>query len=146
MVQKARILAVDDDQNILKVVQAILQEKDYEVDTAQTGEEAIKKTKENTYDLMLIDIRLPDTEGTELLTKVRDTKPRIRKIIVTGYPTLQNAVTAVNKAADAYVMKPFDVDNLLNTIEDQLAKQKKERSFSEEIVAEFIETRLKEMS
>jgi len=146
MAQKARILAVDDDQNILKVVQAILQEKGYEVDTAQTGEEAINKTKENTYDLMLIDIRLPDTEGTELLTKIHDTKPKIRKIIVTGYPTLQNAVAAVNKAADAYVMKPFDVDDLLKTIEDQLAKQKKERSFSEEIVAEFIETRLKEMN
>jgi DNA-binding NtrC family response regulator len=146
MTQKARILAVDDDENILKVVKAILQEKGYEVETAQTGAEGIKKTKENTYDLMLIDIRLPDMEGTELLTRVQDTKPKIRKIIVTGYPTLQNAVLAVNKAADAYVMKPFDVDNLLNTIEDQLAKQKKERSFNEEIVAEFIETRLKEMT
>jgi DNA-binding NtrC family response regulator len=146
MTHQARILAVDDDENILKVVQAILHEKGYNVDTAQTGEEAIKKTIEKTYDVMLIDIRLPDMEGTELLTKIKDTKPKIRKIIVTGYPTLQNAVTSVNKAADAYVMKPFDVENLLATIEEQLEKQRQERSFDEQIVAEFIETRLKEIT
>jgi DNA-binding NtrC family response regulator len=145
MDQQGRILVIDDDENIRKVVEAILKDQGYEVDTAESGNDAVKKTQKNHYDLMLVDIRLPDMEGTELLTKVRDTTPRIRKIMVTGYPTLQNAVAAVNKGADAYVMKPFDVDNLLETIKDQLTKQKEERKFSEERVAEFIETRLKEM-
>ncbi len=145
MDQQGRILVIDDDENIRKVVEAILKDQGYEVDTAESGNDAVKKTQKNHYDLMLVDIRLPDMDGTELLTKVRDTTPRIRKIMVTGYPTLQNAVAAVNKGADAYVMKPFDVDNLLETIKDQLTKQKEERKFSEERVAEFIETRLKEM-
>jgi DNA-binding NtrC family response regulator len=145
MNQNARILVIDDDENIRKVVEAILRDQGYEVDTAESGNDAIKKTEKNHYDLMLIDIRLPDMEGTELLYRVRDTTPKIRKIIVTGYPTLQNAVSAVNKGADGYVMKPFDVDKLLDAIKDQLAKQSEERKFSEERVAEFIETRIKEM-
>ena len=95
--------------------------------------------------MALIDIRLPDMEGIELLTKLRDTKPKMRKIIVTGYPTLQNAVAAVNKSADGYVLKPFDVENILLTIKEQLKKQAEEREFSEEKIAQFIETRVKEL-
>ena len=91
----------------------------------------------------MIDVRLPDMEGIELLSKLRGTKPKMRKIIVTGYPTLQNAVSAVNKGADAYVMKPFEVEKILQTIREQLTKQEEEKSFSEEKVVEFIETRIK---
>lgn len=145
MSNQARILVIDDDENITKVVAAILRDKGYSVDTAGSGNEAIKKTQKNHYDLMLIDIRLPDIDGTELLTKIRDTTPKIRKIIVTGYPTLNNAVTAVNKGADAYVMKPFDVEEMLETVKEQLEKQMQERKFTEAKVAEFIETRVKEM-
>ena len=145
MSNQARILVIDDDENITKVVAAILRDKGYSVDTASSGNETIKKTQKNHYDLMLIDIRLPDMEGTELLTKIRDTTPKIRKIIVTGYPTLNNAITAVNKGADAYVMKPFDVEKMLETVKEQLEKQMQERKFTEAKVAEFIETRVKEM-
>jgi ActR/RegA family two-component response regulator len=67
----------------------------------------------------------------------------MRKIIVTGYPTLQNAISAVNKGADAYVMKPFEVEKILQTIKDQLKKQDEEKSYSEDRVVEFIETRIK---
>jgi len=95
--------------------------------------------------LALIDVRLPDMEGIELLTKLKDTKPKMRKIIVTGYPTLQNAVSAVNKGADGYVMKPFDVEKVLLAIKEQLKKQAEERTFSEEKIAQFIETRVKEL-
>ena len=146
MSEQTRILVIDDDENITKVVAAILKDQGYSVDIAGTGTDAIKKTQKNHYDLMLVDIRLPDMEGTEVLTKVHDTTPKIRKIIVTGYPTLQNAVTAVNKGADAYIMKPFDVEKMLATVKEQLEKQEQERRFSEERVAEFIETRVKEMN
>jgi DNA-binding NtrC family response regulator len=90
-------------------------------------------------------VRLPDMEGIELLMKLRETKPKMRKIIVTGYPTLQNAVAAVNKGADAYVMKPFDVEKILLIIKDQLKAQANEKVFTEEKIAEFIETRVKEL-
>ncbi|MEM2147917.1 MAG: response regulator, partial [Candidatus Bathyarchaeia archaeon] len=99
MVENARILVVDDDENIRKVLMMILQDEGYNVDMAGTAKEAIEKTRKNFYNLALIDVRLPDMEGIELLTKVRDTTPRMRKIIITGYPTLQNAIEAVNRGA-----------------------------------------------
>ena len=140
---EARILIVDDDENIRKVLQAILEDEGYKVETAETAKKGIERSEKAFYNLALIDVRLPDMEGIELLSKLRGTKPKMRKIIVTGYPTLQNAVSAVNKGADAYVVKPFDVEKILQTIREQLKKQEEEKSFSEERVVEFIETRIK---
>ena len=145
MNRNARILAVDDDENIRKVVVAILEDEGYVVESVGTAKEAIEKSRRKFYNLALIDIRLPDMEGIELLTKFRETTPRMRKVIVTGYPTLQNAVDAVNKGADAYIVKPFDVKKVLRTIQEQLSKQQDEREYSQDRVAEFIEARVKEL-
>ena len=145
MVEKARILVVDDDENIRKVLSMILEGEGYKVDQAETAKQAIEKSRKNFYNIALIDIRLPDMEGIELLTKMRDTTPRMRKIIITGYPTLQNAIEAVNRGADAYILKPFDVNKVLATIKEQLRKQEEERQYSQEKVAEFIETRVREL-
>jgi DNA-binding NtrC family response regulator len=141
----ARILIVDDDENIRKVLMAILEDKGYNIEAVGTAREAIKRTEKWFYNLALIDIRLPDMEGIELLTKIRDTTPKMRKIIITGYPTLQNAVGAVNRGADAYIMKPFDVEKVLSTINEQLRKQDQENKYSQDKVAEFIETRVREL-
>lgn len=143
MSDAARILVIDDDENIRKVLETILEDEGYIVETAETAKKGIEKSEKEFYNLALIDVRLPDMEGIELLLKLRSTKPKMRKIIVTGYPTLQNAVAAVNKGADAYVMKPFEVDKILETIREQLKKQEEEKRFSEEKVVEFIETRIK---
>jgi len=143
MGEAARILVIDDDENIRKVLETILEDEGYIVETAETAKKGIEKSEKAFYNLALIDVRLPDMEGIELLSKLRNTKPKMRKIIVTGYPTLQNAVAAVNKGADAYVMKPFEVDKILQTIREQLKKQEEEKRYSEEKVVEFIETRIK---
>jgi DNA-binding NtrC family response regulator len=138
-----RILIIDDDENIRKVLKAILEDEGYIVDMAETAKKGIEQSEKAFYNLALIDVRLPDMEGIELLSKLRSTKPKMRKIIVTGYPTLQNAISAVNKGADAYVMKPFEVEKILQTIQEQLKKQEEEKRYSEEKVVEFIETRIK---
>ncbi len=145
MGSNARILVVDDEESIRKVLATILEEKGYVVDTAKNGKEAISKSKTRFYNLALIDIRLPDMEGTELLTGLRDTTPRMCKIIMTGYPSLQNAIDAVNRGADAYVLKPFDVEKVLQEIQENLTKQNEARRYSEEKVTEFIVTRAKEL-
>jgi len=139
----ARILIIDDDENIRKVLQTILEDEDYIVDTAETAKKGIEQSEKAFYNLALIEVRLPDMEGIELLSKLRSTKPKMRKIIVTGYPTLQNAISAVNKGADAYIMKPFEVEKILQAIQEQLKQQEEEKSFCEEKVVEFIETRIK---
>jgi DNA-binding response OmpR family regulator len=98
----ARILIVDDDETIRTTMKAILEDEGYVVDLASTGEEAIQLTMKTTYNIALLDIRLPDMEGVELLKLMRDSVPRTRKIMVTGYPSMQNAIAALNKNADAY--------------------------------------------
>lgn len=146
MDKQSRILVVDDDETIRTTMKAILQDEGYIVDLAATGKEAIQKTQETSYNVALLDIRLPDMEGVELLKLLKDGVPRTRKIMVTGYPSMQNAISALNKNADAYLLKPVDVEKLLNTVKQQLVDQENERKFSEEKVAEFIESRVKEVS
>ncbi len=146
MAEKAKILIVDDDENIRKTMKAILEEENYSVDLASNGKEAIRMSKEKMYNLALLDIRLPDMEGVELLQLLKEYVPRTRKIMVTGYPTIQNAVTAINKNADAYLLKPVDIEKLLQIVKEQLRAQEEERSFSEEKVAEFIEARVRDVT
>ena len=144
MDKQTRILIVDDDENIRITMTAILEDEGYIVDSAASGKEAIEKTNGETYNLALLDIRLPDMEGVELLNLMKDSLPRTRKIMVTGYPSVQNAISAVNKRADAYLIKPVDVEKLLETVKEQLKLQEEENSFTEMKVAEFIESRVKE--
>jgi DNA-binding NtrC family response regulator len=144
MKEPAKILVIDDDESIRKVLASILQDKGYVADTAKDGEEAIKKTKNNFYNLALIDIRLPDMEGIELLHKLKDSTPKMIKIILTGYPSLDNAIDAVNKGADGYLIKPVNMSVLNEKIEEHLKKQKESEKYSEDKVAQFIETRARQ--
>jgi len=145
MGETARILIVDDDEDIRKVLTTILEDEGYIVESVGTARKAIVKTGKKFYNLALIDVRLPDMEGIELLTRMKDATPKMRKIIITGYPTLQNAVEAVNRGADAYIIKPFDMKKTLRTIKEELVKQEEEKRYSQDKVAEFIETRVKEL-
>ena len=143
--EKKRILVIDDDEVVLKNFKAILELEGYNVDTAVTGKEAIQKSKTSFYNLALIDIRLPDMEGTQLLTAMRDTIPKMVKIIVTGYPSQENAVEAVNMGADGYVVKPImDTDEFLKKIKEHLKKQEEAQRCDEHRMAEYVETRAKQ--
>jgi len=142
---KGRILVIDDDEGIRKVVGTALQGEGYLVDTAANGKEAVEKSRTNFYNLALVDIRLPDMEGTKLLTVMKETTPEMVKIILTGYPALQNAIEAVNKGADGYLVKPINMDELLRTIKQHLKKQRELKEFGQEKLAKLVETRFKEL-
>lgn len=142
MSDAARILIVDDDHEILKTFSAVLREEGYVVDTAESGRRAIEKCNAEFYNVALIDIRLPDMEGTQLLTALKETTPKMVKIIVTGYPSLQNAVVAVNKGADGYIIKPAQTEELLRMVREHLRHQQEAERYSERKVKEFIESRI----
>jgi len=143
--EKKSILVIDDDEVALDSIAEALRLEGYKVDTAETGKEAIEKCNFRFYNLALIDIRLPDMEGTKLLEAMKDTTPKMVKIIVTGYPSLQNATEALNKGADGYVIKPVDIPKLLATVKEHLQKQEEAGRYSEQRFAEFIETRAREI-
>jgi DNA-binding NtrC family response regulator len=143
--QGARVLVVDDEEGVRKSLKTVLEEKGCLVDTAENGQEAIAKSKTRFYNLALIDIRLPDMDGVKLLTSMSDTTPKMVKIIITGYPSLENAIEAVNKGADGYIVKPFAMEQLLDTVKEYLRKQQESKKYSEEKVKEYIESRAKEL-
>lgn len=136
---------VDDDAAIRRTLSKILEKEGYLVETVESGGKAIEASNERFFNAALIDIRLLDMEGTELLEKLKNTVPKMVKIIVTGYPSLQNAIEAVNKGADGYVLKPFDVGKLLVIIEKHLKRQRENMKYSEKKVTEYIKTRVKEI-
>lgn len=145
MSRKPSILVVDDDYSIRKTLTAILEEKGYNVEAAETGKEAMEKAKTRFYNLALLDIRLPDMDGVELLTEMKETKPKMVKIMLTGYPSLQNAVEALNKGANAYIIKPVNIDKMLATIKDHLNKQRKAQKMTQDQLVQFIETRVQQL-
>ena len=144
MINAVRILVIDDDADIRNSISAILKDEGYKVDQAKNGAEAIGRSKKATYNAALIDIKLPDMEGVELLTRLKDSVPKMRKIIITGFPSLENAIASLNKGADAYLVKPVDPERLTGLMQTQLSKQKAEQKMTEEKVAQFIEGRMRD--
>lgn len=123
MKDKERILIVDDDLGFLQVAQRILQLKGYEVDTAPSAAEAILRAKESFYHVAILDISLPDIDGTELLSRLLSLHPDILPIMLTGHSSVQNAVQSLNRGAFAYLEKPLDPEYLLSVITRGLEKQ-----------------------
>jgi len=143
--EEKRILIVDDDEDIVESLSTLLSNAGYVVDVALNGEEAIKKSKEKVYNVALIDVELPDMTGIDLLTKLEERKPATRKIIITGYASLDNAVKALNLGADAYLIKPVDPEELISTVKKQIEEQENELAITQEKIVKFIETRVREL-
>jgi DNA-binding NtrC family response regulator len=121
------ILVVDDDAEVRKTLSSILSENGYLVVTAENGKQALKVTEKEYFDAALIDVELPDIKGIELLLRLKERQPCMVRIIVTGFPSLVNAIKAVNQGADGYVLKPFDVAELLEIVRKHLDEKLAER-------------------
>jgi PAS domain S-box-containing protein len=121
---RERILVIDDDESTRKSLSLIFQAKGYDVETAATGRAAAEKASERPFNLALIDIRLPDMEGMDLLAPLKETNPDIVLILVTGYVSLDSVVQAMNQGASAYITKPLDMDEVLTTVNQALEKQR----------------------
>lgn len=131
--EKAKILLVDDDRNICDTLSLILESRGHDVDVAHTGKAALEKSKTKAYDLAVLDVRLPDIEGTKLLRTMHETRPRMVKIMLTGYyPETQNAIDAIKNGAEAYFTKPVNLVHLIEAIEDRLEELKEPKTNTEE--------------
>ncbi|PKL60754.1 MAG: hypothetical protein CVV33_01025 [Methanomicrobiales archaeon HGW-Methanomicrobiales-4] len=137
-----RILVVDDDIGILDSTKLILEVDGYEVETAATGGDGLHKIETSFFNLALFDIKLPDMDGTELLEKAHKIRPAMKKIMVTGYASLENSVISLNAGADAYILKPVDPEMLLAKIKEKLDEQDHAAALDGERVSEFLEEKL----
>ena len=124
MKAKDSILVVDDDLDFLGIIRRILESKGYEVVTAPSAGEALSLLKERFYNVAILDISLPDADGTELLSSIIEMHPDIIAIMLTGHSSVLNAVQSLNRGAFAYLEKPVDPENLLSVINRGLEKQR----------------------
>jgi DNA-binding NtrC family response regulator len=115
---------VDDDKSVLRTFSRILERGGYEVDIAETGHEAIDKIGKRRFDVALVDFRLPDMEGTELLSKANDKLQSAIKIMITGLPSVDMGTKALDEGAHAYLVKPVKPEELLSLIEENLKAKK----------------------
>jgi DNA-binding response OmpR family regulator len=119
-----RVLIIDDDKSILQILSKILRKNGFSVDTAQSGQEAMRKLAAKTYSAALIDVRLQDTNGLDLLNQIQKIAPQMRKIILTGYPSDEDRIKAIERGADYYLAKPVNSEKLVEIIRDKTRKDK----------------------
>jgi putative two-component system response regulator len=123
MGEKESILIIDDDEGIRKSLSLILDRKGYDTATAATGREALEKARERAYNVALLDIKLPDIEGTELLAPLRKICPDMAVLMITGYASLESAVRSSLEGALAYITKPLNLNSVLTAVRKACRKQ-----------------------
>lgn len=116
------ILVIDDENVICNACRQILAEKGHAVDRCLTGKHGLRAIAEGTHDLILLDMKLPDIDGMEILKAVRQKGPAAPCVIVmTGYSTMSNALQAMKLGAADYLAKPFTDDELVEAVEKAVA-------------------------
>jgi two-component system, NtrC family, response regulator AtoC len=119
-----RILVVDDDSGMRETLEAVLAADGYEVSTAATGKEALATLKARRIDLMLLDNKMPDCLGTDLIPAIHEFSPETAIIIMTAFGTIKTAVESVKKGAFNFITKPFELDEVrlaINQVADMRA-------------------------
>jgi DNA-binding NtrC family response regulator len=120
---KRNMLVIDDDRAILKVFSRIFEKNGYAVAVAETGKEAEEKIGKQNYDATLVDIRLPDMNGVDLLPIMQEISPKMVKIVMTGQTNADYANRATQNGADAFLSKPVEPNVLLNILQKKLEEK-----------------------
>ena len=122
MVKNSSILVVDDEDALRTVLSSELTNEGYDVRTAADGDEAITELDKAKYDLVLLDIKMPRMNGFEVLKYIREKHGKTKVVMLTGFADLKNAIESKKLGADDFVSKPYDLVDLLTTIERVLSE------------------------
>lgn len=127
MLQKENILIVDDDINILELIQRNLQSLDYHTYKAVSVKEAVSILRDTEIDLLITDLKMPEVDGFQLIQFVSEHYPNMPKLVVTGYPSVQDALSAIKSGAVDYLVKPFTKDELRQSVLKSLSTRTKKK-------------------
>ncbi len=120
---KPAILVVDDDEVMRETLSDVLTKRGYAVSTAETGGQTLSSLKDQPFDLVLLDIRLPDMDGLDVLKRIKEIESDLMVIVMTAYSDVQTAVTAIKSGAYDYIDKPFELEQLKILIRKALETQ-----------------------
>lgn len=127
-VAKGKLLVVDDEEIIRHSLRLALGRHGYQVSTTESPRKALKELKDNNFDLVLTDIRMPEMDGVRMLKEIRKVAPEIPVIFITGYPSIQTAAEGLSLGAEDYITKPFHkTEKILTPVERALAKAREKR-------------------
>lgn len=121
---KRHILVVDDEKNIRLTVQHSLVAADYDVDTASNGLEGLQKFREGHYDLILMDLRMPQINGIEMLREIRERDQETAAIVITAYLTIDTLLEAFSLGVSDYIRKPFSPNDVRETVRRVLSRER----------------------
>jgi len=118
----ARILVIDDERSIRNTLKDILEFEKNEVQTAENGLEGLSLIKSNTFDIVFCDIKMPQMDGIEVLEKIKNIKPNLPVIMISGHGSIDTAVETIKKGAYDFIEKPLDLNRILITIKNATDK------------------------
>ncbi len=143
-----RVLIVDDEPQILRFCAQTLTRLFYSVREASTGQEAMECLAADSFDLLIVDLRLPDIDGIAVLRQAREHDPGLTVVVITGYATIENALEALKSGARGFILKPFGVKELASTVEEALqqqhAEQERQRLKAQLPIAQLSQARIAE--
>ncbi len=120
----ARILVVDDEEIVIKSCLRILSSGGYQVEAVQDGREALRKIEEIPYDVVILDIMMPNIGGLEVLSRIKEAHPNVDVIMMTGLSQIGTAVQAMKLGAFDYISKPFEPDEIKLVVERALERRR----------------------
>ena len=123
------ILVIDDESVICDACRLVLSEKGHTVDQCLTGKAGLQAIESGRYDLILLDMKLPDIDGMMILETLKEKVPRTCVVVMTGYSTMSNALQAMRLGAADYLAKPFSEDELVDAVEKCFVDQRPLRTF-----------------
>jgi ActR/RegA family two-component response regulator len=123
---EAKILVVDDDKQVRDYLSKMLSNvAGFSVEVAETAEEALQKIRSAVFDLAIVDLKLPDMDGLQLIGEIVKSKPEILTVLITGHASIDSAVEAMKRGASDYLTKPFDLDDMLSRLRKALLEKKR---------------------
>lgn len=133
MLQKENILIVDDDINILELIQRHLHSLGYHTYKAVSVKEAVAILRDTEIDLLITDLKMPEVDGFQLIQFVSEHYPNMPKLVVTGYPSIQDALSAIKSGAVDYLVKPFTKEELKQGVLKSLSTKSKRKETPESV-------------
>ena len=118
-----KILVIDDEKPIRNTLSEILEYEDHEVELAEDGVEGIEKAKEEKFDIILCDIKMPKLDGVEVIEKLMEICPEVPVIMISGHGTVETAVETLKKGAYDFIEKPLDLNRLLVSIRNAIERK-----------------------
>lgn len=137
---RPHVLVVEDEINVAKGLKMVMTEGGYNVELAETGQEALEKFKDRDFDLVVADLRLPDLDGLEVIQRIWEGSPKTKVLIITGYPSVTSAVQAVKLGVLDFLRKPFTEEEFMAAV--GMALTDKGKKTMEELIMETQNERL----